>query len=164
MKLLSNIKIIKMKKVLCILLTVTTVLSCKKEKVEDDSNVVGKWNWVFYYLTYPNPNGTGPTKITPADAGFTESLEFTNEKNWFKTQDNIRIDSGTYTVEQKEYTNLSNTTYKYNQLTYYRNNSILGADYFKSKGDTLILNPSYAGYFLSQNVAFTGGVKYYKKK
>lgn len=140
----------------------TIVLSCKKDKTNLDLSIVGKWKWAYYSIPYPNSSG-GATIVTPTIAGFNETLEFLNNYTWSKYIDNQKTDSGTYNVEYKEEVNPSNTIFKFKQVTYFRNNNYLGEDYYSNYSDSLVLNPSLKGYFISQNVAYAGSIRVFKK-
>ena len=148
------------------LLLVSLVTSCKKNTPDEPviiqpKEVTGKWIWIATYINGPlGPNNP----YTPVNSGNTEKLEFSSNKEWKRFFNNLVADSGTFNLEHGKYTNPSNTTFIYDQINYFRNGSILDADWYKIQNDTLIINPGFRDYFTSYNMPYVGGSKRFIKQ
>ncbi len=142
------------------------VTSCTKNKINEPviknfKEVKGKWRWIYTYidlpLSYSNP-------ITPANSGATESMEYTIANNWRKVFNNIVVDSGTFSLEHNIYTSPSNEVFRYDQISYKRNNAYLGEDYYRMQNDTLVFDPGIRNFWTSLNVRNVGGTKWFVKE
>lgn len=149
----------------CVLL-VSLVISCKKNTpvepvIIKPKEVTGKWIWIATFINGPlGPNNP----YTPLNSGNTEKLEFNPNMQWKRFFNNVVADSGTFNLEHGEYTNPSNTTFIYDQINYFRNGSILDADWYKIQNDTFIINPGFRDYFTSYNMPYIGGSKRFIKQ
>lgn len=141
-----------------------SITSCKKDKTTPEVKpveVTGKWRWIYTYIDVPL-SATNP--LTPANTGTTEGMEYTASNLWRKFYNGIVIDSGTFALEHNTHTNPSGTLYNYDQISYNRNNSYLGSDYYRIMGDTLVFDPGVAEYWTSLNVRYVGGTKWFVKQ
>jgi len=140
--------------------------SCKKDTIPDPpivlpKEVSGKWVWIATYINGPlGPNNP----YTPSNTGTTEKLEYTSAKEWKRFYNNAVADSGTFNLEHGTYTNPSNTKFIYDQINYFRNGSVLDADWYEIHNDTLIINPGFRDYFTSYNMPYVGGSKRFVKQ
>ncbi len=106
-------------------------------------SVVGKWKWVSTYHDYPL-SATNPS--TPANSGIQEYVIFNTNATWKKIQNNVTVDSGTFSTGHGSYQPYPTTTkYVYDSLKYYK--SLQGAtwDYYGISNDTLTFSGGFAG-------------------
>ncbi len=140
--------------------------SCKKNPIIEPKeispkDVTGKWIWIATYINGPlGPNNP----YTPSNTNTSESLEFSLVKNWKRYYNNSLADSGTFILEHGTYTNPSNAKFVYDQINYYKNGSVLDADWYEIHNDTLIINPGFRDYFTSYNMPYVGGSKRFIKQ
>lgn len=87
--------------ILMIVLALTMPFSCKKDSINPANDITGQWKWLSYYFVYV-PSDTNP--LTPENTGIQEILMFNANHTWFKTQNNIKTDSGTYSIGRGSYT------------------------------------------------------------
>jgi len=125
-------------------LLVTVFISCNKEQIKVQppvlpTEVSGKWIWFATYLNGPlSPNNP----YTPNNTGNTEKLEYLNS-TWKKIFNNGVTDSGTYNLEHGKYVNPSNAIFNYDQINYFKNGSVLDADWYEIHNDTLIITDKF---------------------
>ena len=108
-------------------------------------NVVGKWKWVATYFDYP----LGPSNpSTPGNSGILEYIIFNNDATWKKIQNNVTVDSGTFSTGHGSYQPFpSATKYVYDSVKYF--NSLQGNtwDYYSRSNDTLTFSGGFAGIY-----------------
>lgn len=140
--------------------------SCKKCILEETvivtpKDLTGKWKWIATYINGPlGPNNP----YTPSNTNTSESLDFSLVKNWKRYYNNNLADSGTFILEHGTYINPSNAKFFYDQINYYKNGSILDADWYEIHNDTLIIDPGFRDYFTSYNMPYVGGSKRFIKQ
>jgi hypothetical protein len=128
-----------MKPFLFLFIAYLFLISCKKDKITQPISLVGSWNWFATYAVYP----LGPTNPqTPANSGSVEQMMFNTNKTWKKIQNNLSIDSGTYSLGHADYTAYA-SKYVYDSIVYYKNGSSVGWDCYKISHDTLTAYPGY---------------------
>jgi hypothetical protein len=122
--------------------------SCKKAPViEPIQDITGHWQWLSSW--YDGPMSDSNPK-TPQNTGIQEILEFNLNKAWLKIQNNIHIDSGTYSTGHGSYLPYVGAYhFIYDSIVYYRNGiSEKGKqDYYKIFNDTLQFSPGFAGLY-----------------
>jgi hypothetical protein len=129
-------------------LVLFAINSCKKNPViEPTQDISGKWQWLSSW--YDGPMSDSNPK-TPQNSGIQELLEFNSNKTWLKIQNNIHIDSGTYSMGHGSYLPYVGAYhFIYDSIVYYRNGiSEKGyQDYYKIFNDTLQFSPWFAGLY-----------------
>lgn len=122
-------------------LTIFICYSCKKDQSVTSQDITGKWNWVMSVILYPSE------PETPQNTGNTKLLEFKSDGTWIKIQNNIRMDSGTFSIGHGSYTSYSGAhVYVYDSVVYRNNSSpITSHDYYKIYRDTLQFCGGFAG-------------------
>ncbi len=136
-------------------------ISCEKDQDDYVHEIVGKWNWIYSFVSINNP-----VPNTPLNTGTNELLVFNPDNTWYKTQNNIKIDSGSYSIGHGSYTPyLGAKTYIYDSITYYQNGTIIKdkLDYFVIFNDTLQFNPGFAG-LLAKSDLTSGLSRFYVRK
>ena len=122
---------------------ITIGISYKKENIAKPAIVLpievsGTWIWVATFINGPlgshNP-------FAPANSGNKEKLVFTSTKEWKRLYNGSVANSGTFNLVHGTFINLSNSTFIYDQLNYFRNGSVLDADWYEIHNDTLIIDP-----------------------
>jgi hypothetical protein len=135
--------------------------SCEKDQPDAVQEVVGQWNWIYSYVSINNPNPN-----TPQSTGINEILVYNSNRTWYKTQNNIKIDSGTYSIGHGSYTPYNGAfTYIYDSIAYYKNGVIIKdkRDYYKIFNDTLQFNPGFAG-LMAKSDPTAGLSRFYKRQ
>jgi hypothetical protein len=157
-----------MKTIASIIVLVTLLLlmniSCKKDPIIiPPKDITGQWKWLSYYKVYllsdSNP-------LTPANTGIQEILVFNANHTWFKTQNNIKTDSGTFSLGHGSYTPYSGAaTAIYDSIVYYKNGirKIGWQDYYSIFNDTLQICPGFADQYFSYSIPYSGS-KFYRKQ
>ena len=144
-----------------IVLIVSSILSCKKDTSIKPASIVGTWTWLWTFAGLP-PGYNDP--FTPALAGYTQTLVFKDNSEWYLLKDNIKIDSGTYSTGYGEYTPYQGAyIYKYDSVRYYRlgdNRNI--SDAYVVRGDTLTLSSSLRNRGIPY-IAQNGSMKWKKQ-
>lgn len=129
----------------------------------DTDSIVGVWKWVASWEPLPLSE-TNP--ITPEKAGINEYLFFCSDKKWYKYENKMLTDSGTYSLGHGYSTNICNHTFIYDSICYYQNNIPVnnGVDYYQIYGgDTLCFFAYFAGKIHSYTLK-TPGSKYWVRK
>jgi hypothetical protein len=123
--------------------------SCKKDK---NSTIIpvqlsGTWRWIYTYQDLP----LGPTNpVTPLNSGVNEIMVFNADKKWTKTQNNILVDSGTYSLGHGTYAAYPGAfIFNYDSIGLYKNNMFAGWDSYEVLHDTLVFMPYLSGRFSS---------------
>ena len=132
--------------------------SCEKLPENNKGNdipkeIIGQWLWLFSYKPLP-PSDTNP--LTPENTGINEILKFNENKTWLLIQNNVNIDSGTFSAGHGFYSAYS---YRYDSIAYYEYGSkdYISTDFYKTYNDTLVFCNCFAGIYGS-------GTKYFKKQ
>ena len=145
--------------VLIVLLTLIT-FSCKKDTINNPTqDITGQWQWIFSYTVQLNP-------LTPQNTGIQEVIKFNSNNTWLKIQNNVDIDSGTFTKGHGSYIPyLGAHTFIYDSIVYYRNGiSEKGTqDYYKIFNDTLEFCAGFAGYSTKSD-PIAGASEFYIKQ
>ena len=122
--------------------------SCKKDPViEPTQDITGQWEWISSW--YDGPMSDSNPK-TPQNTGIQEMIQFNSNYTWLKIQNNIHIDSGTYSTGHGSYLPyIGAYHFIYDSIVYYRNGiSEKGKqDYYKIVNDTLQFSPGFAGIY-----------------
>ena len=129
---------------------------CKKEEMILPKDISGTWDWIFTYKAYPLSD-TNP--LTPQNTGIKEIIVFNSDMSWTNTQNNIVIDSGTYSLGHGSRTSYPGAqTYVYDSIVYYRNGIQIngGFDYYIIFNDTLEFSPGFSGRLFSYTLPYNG--------
>ena len=95
----------------CFLLVLSFIIAfaCKKmDHVSPAQEIIGRWGWIYTYSSINNP-----IPNTPLSTGINEILVYNSNHTWYKTQNNIKVDSGTYTIGHGSYTPYTGGIYLY---------------------------------------------------
>jgi hypothetical protein len=139
-----------------IILLYALFFSCKKNLINPAKDITGHWKWLSYYFVYPE-NDSNP--LTPQNTGIQEILVFNANHTWFKTHNNIKIDSGTYSLGHGSYSPYYGAyTFIYDSICYYQNgiNKNGWRDYYIMFNDTLQICPGFADQFASYSIPYNG--------
>jgi hypothetical protein len=142
-------------------LIILMIISCSKNPVEPNivipKDITGKWKWIFTYTEDPECD---TCRLTPQNTGIQEILVFNTNHTWFKTQNNIKTDSGTFSLGHGSHTPYTGAwTFVYDSICYYKNGIHYNGeqDYYNIFHDTLEFSPGYAGRFISYTLPYNGG-------
>jgi hypothetical protein len=139
MKTLSSITLV-------LILALWVINSCKKDPIiAPIQDVTGQWQWLSSW--YDRPMSDSNPK-TPQNTGIQETIEFSSNNTWLKIQNNIHIDSGTYSTGHGSYLPyIGAYNFVYDSIVYFRNGiSEKGTqDYYKISNDTLQFSGGFAG-------------------
>lgn len=138
--------------------TFLIITSCEKDLIKPEINIVGQWNWVKSSFLYINP-------LTPDNSGIKEVVIFNSDFTWSKTQNDIMIDSGRFSIGQGQYKPVNDfPPIIYDSIAYYKNGQVLNGmqDYFKIFNDTLMFCDGFAG-FRKETVYPNLIAKYFKR-
>ena len=148
--------------ILVMILLLGLLISCKKVQINPAKDITGHWQWLSYYKVYllsdSNP-------ITPQNSGIQEILVFNANQTWYKTQNNIKIDSGTFSIGHGSHSPYPGArTSIYDSIAYYVNGVKKNSwqDYYEIFNDTLQICPGFADRFISYSIPYSGS-KFYKK-
>ena len=103
---------------LLLIICILAIYSCsKKPSIEPSQDVTGQWIWLSTYfdgsLSESNPK-------TPKNSGINEVIKF-RSNTWVKIQNNVHVDSGTYTTGHGSYLPYVGAyNYIYDSIVYYR--------------------------------------------
>ena len=148
---------------LLIILLIFICNSCQKDVVEiSPKNLVGHWQWISTYKVIPT-SATNPA--TPQNTGINELLVFNSNNTWYKTENAVLVDSGTYSLGHGKYINPSMSTFEYDSICYYQNKIKLknGVDYYEIDLDTLVFSSSFADRWWSYTLSHSGTKRWVKK-
>ena len=126
-------------------------------------DITGHWIWIKTYLL-PPPNGNNP--LTPQNTGTEETIVFLEDHTWYKTVDNVKVDSGMYALGHGQYTPYQGATvFIYDSIAYF---TLEGArisigDYYEIRSDTLQFSPGYACRYSSYTLPYNGSKLWIKK-
>jgi len=137
-----------MKFVFILSLFLLSGLSCKKDSglysVISPKEVAGKWKWE-YTAVY---NATAPVSyLNPQNTGIEEIITFNMERTWSKRQNNILVDTGTYTIGHANRTISSIAVRLIDSIQYYQNGQPINGrvDYYYIIEDSMNFNPGLGG-------------------
>jgi hypothetical protein len=135
----------------CLLLAVVLLLfsfSCRKNHDQSvkAASLNGRWHWIFTHKDYPD----GPNNPeTPQNTGIEEFMLFT-DNSWKRIQNNITVDSATYTTGHNTYLPYPGAgLFVYDSVGFYKNNVFVGWDSYEVRHDTLIFGAGLSGRFSS---------------
>jgi hypothetical protein len=134
------------------------ITSCEKNLTKPEINIVGQWNWVYSNYLYIDP-------LTPDNTGIKEVVVFKSDFTWSKTQNDIMIDSGRFSIGQGQYKPIIDLPpIIYDSIAYYKNGQVLNGkqDYFKIYNDTLMFSDGFAGFRKETEFPYLIA-KYFKK-
>ena len=147
----------------CLILILIFFVACKKDNPIKPVLIVGTWKWIYTYKDLP-PSPTNP--LTPLNTGTQELLIFSPDNSWKKVQDNMTVDSGTYSTGHGYYLPYQGARdFNYDSIKYYRNGILFNiGDYYSIiNTDTLSFNPYLSGHFSSYTLPH-GGSKWWVKQ
>lgn len=150
--------------ILVMILFSVLLYSCKKVQINPAKDITGQWRWLSYYKVYllsdSNP-------LTPQNTGVQEILLFNTNHTWFKTQNNIKTDSGTFSLGHGSYAPYSGAGIAiYDSIVYYKNgiNKNGWQDYYTIYNDTLQICPGFAYQYSSYSIPYSGSKFYIKQE
>ncbi len=149
------------KYILFILFSAINIFSCKKnnESPYAPQNITGTWKLLKTYCDCPTP------PVFADSIGLVDIVRFSIHKTWNRVQNNVIVDSGTYSTGYGSYTNYSGgTTFKYDSVCYFRNGDNVGSDYYEIlSNDTLVFGAGIAGRFTSYSLPNNGSMWFIKQ-
>ena len=138
-------------------------VACKKDNSIKPVSIVGTWKWIYTYKDLP----LSPTNpLTPLNTGTQELLIFNTDNSWKKLQNNVTVDSGTYSIGHGHYLPYQGATDNiYDSVKYNRTSSPFKPwDYYSVvSNDTLIFNPGLGGSFSSYTLPNNGSKSWVKQ-
>lgn len=148
-----------------IFLLLTIILDCKKPPIEiiQPKDIAGHWKWFYTFFLEPLSDSN---PLTPNKTGIEEILVFNYDHSWYKTINNIVMDSGTYFLGHGKYLPYPGAhTFIYDSILYFRNGKTFedGFDYYEIYNDTLHFTPYLGGRFSSYTLPYNGA-KYWVKQ
>lgn len=96
---------------------------------------------------------------TPANTGRSELLVFNGNQTWYRTQNGVKVDSGTYGTGHGSYQPYVGAgIFIYDSVRYYKPNvSTNMYDFYEIlHTDTLVFNPYLGGSFSSYSLPYNG--------
>jgi hypothetical protein len=152
-----------MKNILAILFLALIAFCCKKEPNNPAKDLAGQWEWIMTYKIYPLSDSN---PLTPKNTGDIELLVFNSNKSWYKLLNNVKTDSGTYSLGHGSFTAYPGAlTAIYDSVCYYRNGLPVfrGVDYYKIMNDTLEFSPGFSSRYSSYTLPYNGAKFWIKK-
>jgi len=138
--------------------------ACQKEETANEAtDISGNWQWL-YSVSGGNPSSEGYLK-NPENTGVSVLLVLNSDKTWYKSQNNIKTDSGNYSIGYGTYTPYTGAyVFTYDSIIFSNigTNSKL-VDYYKIFQDTLIFSGGFRG-LATKSDPTEGAVKYYIKQ
>ena len=153
--------------IVLIVLLLSMISSCKKttEPVPNNTkDISGQWKWIYSWLDGPMSDSN---PRTPQNTGVQEIIVFKDNHTWLKTQNNIHIDSGTFSTGHGSFTPYTGAyVYIYDSIVYYRNGiSEKGTqDYYEISNDTLMFCGCFAGLYAKSDPTEGASKRYIKQK
>jgi hypothetical protein len=93
-----------MKKLIFILLIIVSIGGCKKNENSIPEQVIGKWEWVKTIIPY------GGQETNPQTAGFSMSLEFSNNGTVKEYKNGLLIGTSSYDIKTDQNGNVLSST------------------------------------------------------
>ena len=144
----------KVKKLLQILFLSLFFYSCEDKEPTSMhfDTIAGRWKWIKTYKVIPLSD-TNPE--TPANTGIEELLVFNTDFTWYKTQNNVLTDSGSYSLGSGH---LDYPELVYDSIAYYKNNTPVknGFDYYEIHHDTLVFCSYFGGRWSAYTLSHSG--------
>lgn len=145
-------------------LILSVLIGCKKEpEFILPKDITGRWEWIYTYKIYllsdSNP-------LTPQNTGIHELLVFNSDQSWYKTINDKKIDSGTFSLGHGSYTPYPGAKiYIYDSISYSQNGIHIrgGEDFYNIFDDTLEFTPGYSGRFSSYTLPYNGSKFWIKR-
>jgi hypothetical protein len=135
-----------------------------KEKLNPAQDISGTWRWISTYWALPLSDSN---PLTPQNTGIEELLVFKINHNWYKTENNVKTDSGTYSIGHGSWLAGGAFLFTYDSIVYYQNgfpvDSGRSCDYYKIMSDTLHFTPYYGARFSSYMLPHNGG-KFWRRQ
>ena len=140
-----------------------TTFSCMKNpEINPAKDITGQWEWV-----YTNNLINFSDTLTPQNTGIEEVLVFNTNNTWYKKQNDIKTDSGSFSVGHGTYSPFGTAEkYVYDSIVYFANEIQLenGWDYYAIYADTLKFSPGFAGKESSYTLPLNGSKLWTKKR
>ena len=137
------------------------LFSCKKESLTDESpSIIGDWKWLLTYTSYQLSDSNPKT---PINTGINEQLELSKSKTWCLIRNNIRLDSGTYSIGHGTYSPDPLNNFSFDSILYFKNGVLRDSDYYKIYNDTLVFASIFRGIYL-KSILMTPFQKIYVKE
>lgn len=149
--------------VIFLILLLSMSFSCKKDPVINPvKDITGEWKWLSTYAIYTLSDSN---PLTPQNTGIQEILVFNADHTWSKTENDIRTDSGTYSLGHGSHAAYPGAyIHIYDSILYFRDGiQVNVADYYDVYNDTLHFTPGYAGRFVSYSLPHNGSKFWIKK-
>ena len=146
-------------------IVVTMFLFCgcdfEVDNVQQSTTIIGRWRWISTMKVIPFSD-TNPA--TPLNTCINESLIFQEDGCWKKIENDILVDSGSFTIGHVVYINQSNVKCDYDSLGYYVNKIpvVDGVDFFKINNDTLVFCSYFACRWTSYTLKHAGTKRWVK--
>ena len=143
---------------------IVVIIQCTKEPQPVlPKDITGQWRWIYtFHLTELSDSNP----LTPEHSGINEILVFNGDHTWQKKVNNLKVDSGTYSLGHGLYTPYSGAgIFRFDSILYFRDGKTFegGFDYYEILHDTLHMTPYLGGRFSSYTLPFNGA-KYWKKQ
>ncbi len=148
------------KYILLILFSVINSFSCKKNNESTPpQDITGTWKLLKTYCDCPTP------PVFADSIGLIDIVNFRTNKIWSRVQNNVTVDSGTYSTGHNVYTPYVGAfTYKYDSVSYFKNGSNVGSDYYEIlSNDTLVFGAGIAGRYTSYSLPNNGSMWFVKQ-
>jgi hypothetical protein len=135
---------------------------CKKDDISQNTTIIGSWKWIYTYDIYllgpDNPK-------TPANTGIQETVVFYSNMTWKQIQNNVTVDSGSYTLGHGYYLPYQGAgAYTYDSIAFYKNNMAKGWDSYEIlHNDTLAFIPGLSGRYSSYLMHYNGSRWYIRQ-
>ena len=131
------------------------------DNVQQSTTIIGRWRWFSTMKVIPFSD-TNPA--TPLNTGINEFLIFQEDGCWKKIENDILVDSGSYTIGHGVYINPSNVKFDYDSLGYFVNKIPVdkGVDFFEISNDTLVFSSSFACRWTSYTLKHAGTKRWVK--
>lgn len=145
-----------------IILLITASSCIKKTELNPAKDITGQWEWA-YTINLTSFSDT----LTPQNTGIEEVLVFNSNNSWYKKHNDIKTDSGTFSVGHGSYSPFGTTEkYIYDSIVYFINEIPLenGWDYYAIYADTLKFSPAFAGKESSYTLPLNGSKVWTKKR
>jgi len=136
------LNLFKMRHLLRFILSMLLVISsCTKDPQSPPPELIGNWEWKITYGVQPKYN------LTPQNTGIEKLLVITEDFGYKKFENDLLVDSGTFSVGHGIYSNIFRTL-DYDSIVYRSNMKKIEYgdwDYYKIDSDTLSFCLCYRG-------------------
>jgi len=140
--------------------------SCRKEdqpNLVKPKDIAGTWDWKYTWKDLPMSDSN---PLNPQNTGIQEILVFKSDNTWSRTQNNIKVDSGSYTLGHGDYLPYVGAYhFIYDSIVYYKIGTRIefGWDYYSISNDTLFNCPCLGGRFGSYSFPYNGSSTWVKR-